>query len=86
MGIYENGPKPTKVSRSKTPPQKVNPKQIRNNKDLTTLVQQIKGGPKTAKEILYDTDKNIVGVLQRNDTPFFFTQAQIKELQILQGA
>ena len=83
MSIYENGPKP-KASRTKTPPQKANPKDIRNDKDLTTLVKQMKGGPKTAKELLYDTDKNIVGVLQRNDTPFFFTQAQVKELKTLQ--
>ena len=83
MGIYENGPKP-KASRSKMPAQKADPKKIRNDKDLTSLVKQIKNGPKTAKEILYDSDKNVVGILQRNDEPFFLTQAQSKELEKLQ--
>ena len=82
MSIYENGPKPTQ--RTKTPPQKTNPKKILNDKSLTNLVKQIKDGPKTAKEILYDTEKNVVGVLQRNDEPFFLTISQIKELKTLQ--
>lgn len=82
MSIYDNGPKPR--ARTKTPPQKADAKKIMNDKDLTSLVKQIKGGPTSAKEILYDTDKNVIGVLQRNDTPFFLTQAQAKELQKLQ--
>lgn len=83
MSIYENGSKPR--ARTKTPPQKADPKKILNDKDLASLVKQIKGGPTSAKEILYDTEKNVVGVLQRNDTPFFFTQKQVKELETLQG-
>ena len=82
MSIYENGPKP-KASRTKMPSQKADPKKILNDKSLTGLVKQIKNGPTTAKEILYDSDKNVVGILQRNDEPFFLDKAQTKELERL---
>ena len=86
MSIYDSGPSPKRnENRNKVPPQKANPKDILNDKDLASLVKQIKGGPTTAKEILFDSDKNVIGVLQRNDTPFFLTTAQVKELEKLQG-
>ena len=87
MSIYENGPKTkaSKTSRTKTPSQKADPKQILNDKSLTELIKQLNGGPKTAKELLYDSEKNVIGVLQRNDTPFFLTQTQSKELEKLLG-
>ena len=83
MSIYENGPRPKNKNRTKEPPRKADTKKIRNDKTLTNLVNQISGGPTTAKEILYDTDKNIVGILQRNDDPFFLNPAQTKELERL---
>lgn len=87
MSIYENGPKPKKVGAKRTniPPQKVDPKEILNDSKLTDLVRRIPGGPDTAKEILYDVDKNIVGVLQRNNEPFILTKEQSKELEKLLG-
>ena len=86
MSIYENGPKPKASAsrKNKLPSQKADTKQIVNDKDLTALVKQIKKGPQSAKELLYDSEKNVVGVLQRNGVPFFLSQSQIKELQQLQ--
>lgn len=84
MSIYENGPAPKPPKKRTTiPPQKANTKEILNNQDLTLIVQQIKNGPKTAKELLYDTEKNIIGVIQRNDDPYFFDNKQVKELEKL---
>jgi len=82
MSIYENGPKP-KASRTKMPPQKADPQKITTKRDLSDLVKQLKNGPTSAKEILYDSDKNIVGILQRNDVPFFLDKPQTKELEKL---
>jgi len=78
---YENPIKST--SRNNVPPQQVVPKKILNDQDLTSLVKKIKNGPSSAKEILYDSEKKIIGVLQRNDTPFFFSPQQIEELRKL---
>jgi hypothetical protein len=77
MNIYENGISPRK--RTNTPPRKADPKEILNDQSLSALVKMIKNGPTTAKEVLYDTDKNIIGVLQRDNTPFFFTDKQSKD-------
>ena len=93
MSIYENGPSPKSGRgeiknplKGNLPPQKVDPKHIMNNRDLTKLVKLMKKGPKTAKEILYDHKKNIVGILQRDDTPFIFTEDQVKEfMRIING-
>lgn len=92
MSIYENSgstsapkAKPKRQPKSTSAPQAAKPKSIRNDKDLTALVKQIKHGPKSAKELLYDTSKEVIGVLQRDDEPFFFTDAQVKEFKQLQG-
>jgi len=61
-------------------------KDIRNNKDLTSLVKQMRTGPKTAKEILFDHDDNVIGILQRNDTPYFFSSSEHKDFLSLAEA
>ena len=85
MSIYENGFNEGAPSKSKRPSQKVDVKKIRNDKDLTSLVKQMKKGPKTAKELLYDTDENIVGVLQRNNEPYLFTEYEVAEFIKIRG-
>jgi len=83
MSIYDSGVSPRNENRTKTPPRKANPKEILNDKSLSMLVSSMKNGPKSVKEILYDTEKNVIGVLQQNDTPFFFTDKQVKEFEKL---
>ena len=67
MSIYNNDFNEASPSKGNKPSQKVDTTKIRNDKDLASLVKQMKRGPKTAKEILYDTEENIVGILQRNN-------------------
>jgi len=78
MSIYDNGIKES-VKKNRMPSQKVDTKKILNNSGLSEIVKQIKNGPKTAREILFDTDDNPIGVLQRDYSPFFFNKQQLKE-------
>ena len=75
MSIFENVPR----KRTKMPSQKTDPKQILNDKSLTDIVKGIKGGPSSAKEIVYDSDKNILGVLQNSGEPFIFDSKQLAQ-------
>jgi len=80
MSIYGNSPINEKGSKA-TPVG-----DIRNSKELQSVVKLMKKGPSTAKEILFDHDDNVIGILQRNDTPYFFTKEQQKEfLKIIEG-
>ena len=83
MSIYENRDTDTKATKraNKGSSDKVNPNKILNDKDLTKVVLQMKStkGLKTAKEILYDTEENIVGILQRNNDVYLFDEKEQKE-------
>ena len=83
MSIYENSKGAS--NKKSSHPQAAKTKNIRNDKDLTALVKQMKKGPKTAKEILFDSDKSILGVLQRDGEPYMFSDAELKEFLKLQG-
>jgi len=85
MSIYENGVKSKASPRTKMPSQKADTKQILNDKNLSKLVKQIKNGPKSAKEIIYDADKNILGVLQQNNEPFMFDKKQLDTFNDIVG-
>jgi len=82
MSIYDNMVGETrKVQKSSTPP-----KDIKNSKNLTDIVKQMKSGPKTAKEVLFDHDGNVIGILQRNDEPYFLSPSEKKEfLKLAEG-
>lgn len=83
MSIYDNG---GSNPRAKGPSQKVDVSKILNDKNLTKMVQQMKRGPKTAKEVLYDTDENIVGILQRDNSPYLFSDAEQQDfIKIYKG-
>ena len=85
MSIYENSTdiktKATKRDNKGEPSQKVDPKKILNDKSLSDLVKQMKStkGLNTAKEVLYDSEENIVGILQRNNSPYLFNEKEQKE-------
>ena len=89
MSIYDNGFGSTKSQRRAkqgAPSQKVDTSKILNDKELTGLVNKMKKGPKTAKEILYDSDENIVGILQRDNLPYLFSDSEAKEfIKIYKG-
>ncbi len=85
MSIYESGAKPTRTPKQTTVPQKVETGDILNSKSLTEIVKGMKNGPKTAKELIFDSKKNLIGILQRDGEPFFLTQAQIQEIKIKLG-
>ena len=55
------------------------PKKLLGDRNLKKVVKKMKDGPKSAKQILYDFNENIVGILQQNDEPFIFSEPQIKE-------
>jgi hypothetical protein len=76
MSIYESSSTTKKRTNSEI---SKSSKEIRNNKDLTSIVKQMKNGPKTAKEVLFDHVGNTIGVLQRNNEPYFFSQTEVKE-------
>lgn len=59
---------------------------IRNNKDLTSIVKSFDKSLGATKEILYDHDKNIIGLLLRSGEPHFFTEKQSKEFAKFIGA
>ena len=81
MSIYDNNFNEEAPSKSKKPSQKVDVTKIRNDKDLTSLVKQMKTAKKlkTGKEILYDTDGDIVGILQRNNDVYLFSMKEQEE-------
>ena len=82
MSIYENSFETKAKKRgNKGSSDKVDPSKILNDKDLTNVVKQMKSskGLKTAKEILYDTEENVVGILQRNNDPYLFSDKEQKE-------
>lgn len=84
MSIYENGYDTTKSQKrqsNKGPNLKVDTKKINNDKGLTEIVKQMKTakGLKTAKEIIYDYNENIVGILQRDNTPYLFDDKELAE-------
>jgi len=81
MSIYDSGPSLSK--RGNVPPQSANPKQILIKEDISELVKQIKGAPSTVKELLYDVDKNLIGVIDGQGNPFFFNASQEKEMKKL---
>ncbi len=88
MSIYENRETKYQKRDKGNPSQKVDPSKILNDKELTKMVIQMKTakGLKTAKEILYDTDENIVGILQRNNSPYLFSDKEEKEfMEIYKG-
>ncbi len=62
-------------------------KGIRNNKDLTSTVKDFDKSIGGVKEILYDHNKNIIGLLLRTGEPHFFAEKQSKDFtKHLQGA
>jgi hypothetical protein len=85
MSIYDNSFTPKERVRTNKPSQKVDTKKILNDKDLTSVVKRMKNGPKTAKEIIYDIDGNVVGILQRSGEPYLFDDKQVKEFLKLKG-
>lgn len=58
-------------------------KRITANKKLKDITNLMKSKPKGAKMVLFDNEENVIGVLQQNDTPFLFSDAQVKEFSKL---
>ena len=82
MSIYDNGFSTTKSQRRARSgnPTKVDVSKVLNDKDLTELIKKVIPKFKSsAKELLYDTDGDIIGFLTRKDTPYFFTDKEQKE-------
>ncbi len=77
MSIYDNAT--SSVREKRTSKEATSPKKILNDKSLKDIVKQMKSGPKTAKEVLYDHEGNVIGILQRNDTPHFFSSNELKD-------
>lgn len=89
MSIYENSGNDVKTKAKKRANRgnstKVDTSKILNDKALTLLVKEMKStkGLKTAKEILFDTNENIVGILQRDNSPYLFSSKELKEFLTL---
>ena len=80
MSIYENRDLDTKSTKRKNnDTQKVDPKKILNDKNLTSFIKEVTNFKGTAKEIIYDMSRVPIGVLQKNNTPYLFSDAERKE-------
>ena len=83
MSIYDNITE-TKATKRKSGgnQQKVDPSKILNDKNLTEIVKDTIPNFKTsAKEVLYDMDGDIVGVLQKDGNPYLFDDTEVKHFK-----
>ncbi|MCK5536495.1 MAG: hypothetical protein KAI79_06690 [Bacteroidales bacterium] len=73
MSIYNSpSPRTSQYNSSQSP------KDILNDKDINSLIKKIKPSL-SAKEILYDYNKELIGVLRRNNKPYFFNEEERKK-------
>lgn len=95
MSIYGNGiitKKSVIEKKETTPKEKLRPshknseqtkaastKDIRNDKDLTALVKEFDSSIGGVKEIIFDHNKSIIGLLKRSGEPHFFSEKESKE-------
>jgi len=98
MSIYGNAAKKTSpaqqiksLKETKSPKisnqtKSADTKAIRNDKDLTSTVKEFDRSIGGAKEILYDHEKNIIGILLRSGEPYFFSEKQSKDFTKFIGA
>ena len=79
--IYENGidTKATKRKESKKNSQSVDTTKILNNKDLTDFTRNVTKFTGTAREVIYDDSEAIIGVLQKDSTPYLFSDKEQKD-------
>lgn len=55
-----------------------NVKLIRNDKELTSIVKEFDKKIGAVKEVLYDHNKEIIGLLLRSGEPHFFSESESK--------
>jgi len=79
MGIYDNTPIKSSTLAQKKSNTTHKKSKVIGSKKLKDLVKLMKNGPKSAKEILYDSGEHYVGILMQNDEPYLFDEKQIKE-------
>lgn len=71
--------KPRNTAKTSNQTKSANVKNIRNDKDLTAQVKEFDPKIGAVKEIIYDHDKKIIGLLKRSGDPHFFSEKESKD-------